>query len=195
MFVTLHFLFSCNFICNCSWHSNFVKKNNPSHLGSLFWSWCWYCESLLAVWEPDYKLTADGFAGSDRWITFRLLLHRSLHCCPAPLQNLQWWKIQWRPKIGHVRQKISSEGAENRPIVFRWIPALLFIAALGLVALGSTIFWFVPFSAFWSFQHFARWLTSMNFYLTTRDVISGSWSTVQGRDGWRINELGRSLLK
>ena len=120
-------------------------------------------------------------------------------CCrdhsTAPLQNLQWWKIQWRPKIGHVRQKISSEGAENRPIVFRWIPALLFIAALGLVALGSTIFWFVPFSAFWSFQYFARWLTSMNFYLTTGDVISGSWSTVQGRDGWRINELGRSLLK
>ena len=113
------------------------------------------------------------------------------HSTAAPLQNLQWWKIQWRPKIGHARQKISSGGAENRPIVFRWIPALLFIAALGLVALGSTIFWFVPFSAFWSF----RWLTSMNFYLTTGDVISGSWSTVQGRDGWRINELGRSLLK
>ena len=65
-------------------------------------------------------------------------------------------------------------GAENRPIVFRWIPALLFIAALGLVALARTIFWFVQFSAFWSFQYFARWLTSMNFYLTTRDVISGS---------------------
>ena len=65
-------------------------------------------------------------------------------------------------------------GAENRPIVFQWIPALLFIAALGLVALARTIFWFVQFSAFWSFQYFARWLTSMNFYLTTGDVISGS---------------------
>ena len=35
------------------------KKNNPSNLGSLFWSWCWYCGSLLAVWGA--WLETDGW--------------------------------------------------------------------------------------------------------------------------------------
>ena len=42
------------------------------------------------------------------------------------------------------------------------------------MALGSTIFWFVPFSAFWSLRYFARWLTSMKWIFISPPVTSSA---------------------